>query len=204
MRTTGTGEQDTTRTATRPGGRSERVRRAVLAAAADELLDVGFERLSIAGVARRAGVHHTTIYRRWETKSRLVLDAIAELTRERVTVPDLGSLREDLRAYFAAMIGAFGEPRVAALVRGLIAIPPDEFPRERRAYWQERFDVAGEIVARAEARGELPAGADPWRLIELVAGPLWMRALMTGLPVDAPFLDRAVDDALRAVGAPSR
>jgi AcrR family transcriptional regulator len=75
--------------APRPGGRSERVRRAVLEAAADELLEVGFERLSVASVAQRAGVHHTTIYRRWETKSRLVLDAVLELTRERWGAPSL-------------------------------------------------------------------------------------------------------------------
>lgn len=185
--------------APRPGGRSERVRRAVLDAAADELLEVSFERLSVASVAQRAGVHHTTIYRRWETKSRLVLDAVLELTRERVPAPDLGNLRSDLQAYFEAMVSAFAQPRVAALVRGLVAIPPDEFAQERSAYWQERFAVAGEIVQRAIARGELPVQGDCWRLVELIAGPLWMRALMTRLPVDADFLTRAIDDALRAV-----
>jgi AcrR family transcriptional regulator len=185
--------------APRPGGRSERVRRAVLDAAADELLEVGFERLSVASVARRAGVHHTTVYRRWETKSRLVLDALLDFTRERVPAPDLGDLRSDLQAYFEAMVSAFARPRVAALVRGLVAIPPDEFAQERSAYWQERFAVAGEIVQRAIARGELPAQGDSWRLVELIAGPLWMRALMTGLPVDGDFLTRAIDDALRAL-----
>ena len=184
--------------APRPGGRSERVRRAVLDAAADELLEVGFERLSVTSVAQRAGVHHTTIYRRWETKSRLVLDALLDFTRERVPAPDLGALRSDLQAYFEAMVSAFAQPRVAALVRGLVAIAPDEFAQERSAYWQERFAVTGEIVQRAIARGELPAQGDSWRLVELIAGPMWMRALMTGLPVDADFLTRAIDDALRA------
>ena len=159
---------------------------------------MGFERLSVASVAQRAGVHHTTIYRRWGTKSRLVLDALLELTRERVPAPDLGALRSDLQAYFEAMISAFAQPRVAALVRGLVAIAPDEFAQERSAYWQERFAVTDEIVQRAIARGELPAQRDSWRLVELIAGPLWMRTLMTGLPVDADFLTRAIDDALRA------
>ncbi len=188
----------TAQSVSRPGGRSERVRRAVLDAAADELLEVGFERLSVASVARRAGVHHTTIYRRWGTKSRLVLDAVLELTRERVPSPDCGDLRSDLQAYFEAMVSAFAQPRIAALVRGLVAIPPDEFAEERSAYWQDRFAVTGEIVQRAVARGELSAQGDPWRLVELIAGPMWMRALMTGLPVDGDFLTRAIDDALRA------
>jgi AcrR family transcriptional regulator len=185
----------------RPGGRSERVRQAVLDATADELLEVGFERLSIVSVAQRAGVHHTTIYRRWETKSRLVLDAIIELTREHLPAPDLGDLRSDLRAYFGALVAAFGQPRIAALVRGLVSLPPNEFAEERHAYWQDRFRVADEIAQRAIARGELRAHTDSWRLVELIAGPLWMRVLMTGLPVDSEFLSRAIDDALRVVGA---
>ena len=40
---------------------------------------------------------------------------------------------------------------------------------------------------------------ESWRLIELIAGPLWMRVLLTGLPVDDAFLSRAIDDAVRAV-----
>lgn len=185
--------------AKRPGGRSERVRNAVLAATADELLEQGFERFSVASVARRAGVHHTTVYRRWPTKSELVLDAAIELTRQRVPAPDLGELRLDLHAYFAGLIDALADPRVLALVRGLI-LAPSTGTGQRERYWQDRFGVTAEIVGRAVARGELAAGVEPWRLIELVAGPLWMRVLVTGLPVDGAFLCRAIDDAIRALG----
>ena len=185
---------------TRSGGRSQRVRGAILAATADELLERGFERLSVASVARRAGVHHTTVYRRWPTKSALLLDAAVELTRQRIPAPDLGELRLDLHAYFGSLMQALAEPRVSALVRSLIAAPTAEFAQERQRYWQDRFSVATEIVGRAVARGELAEEAEPWRLIELIAGPLWMRTLLTGLPVDEAFLTRAIDDAIRALG----
>lgn len=185
--------------ATRPGGRSERVRAAVLAAAADELFEHGFEHLSISSVARRAGVHHTTVYRRWPTKSALLLDAVVELTRQRMPAPDRGELRADLHSYFASLLSALADPRVLALVRSLIAAPSADFARERHRYWQDRFEVVTQIVDRAIARGELAEDAEPWRLIELIAGPLWMRVLLTGLPVDEAFLCRAIDDGIRAL-----
>lgn len=185
--------------AKRPGGRSERVRNAVLAATADELMERGFEHLSVASVAQRAGVHHTTVYRRWPTKSELLLDATVELTRQRMPAPDLGELRLDLHVYFAGLLDALADPRVLALVRSLIAAPGAEFMEQRDRYWQDRFGVTAEIVDRAVERGELPENMESWRLIELIAGPLWMRVLLTGLPVDDAFLSRAIDDAVRAV-----
>ena len=177
------------------------MRNAVLAATADELLERGFERLSVTSVARRAGVHHTTVYRRWPTKSELILDAATELTRQRVPAPDLGDLRLDLHVYFSRLLEALEDPRVSALVRSLIAAPNAEFVEERHRYWRDRFGVTAEIVDRAVARGELEEGVEPWRLIELIAGPLWMRFLLTGLPVDETFLDRTINDAIRALHA---
>jgi Tetracyclin repressor-like, C-terminal domain len=114
--------------------------------------------------------------------------------------PDLGELRLDLHAYFAGLLDALADPRVLALVRSLIAAPGTAFMEQRERYWQDRFGVTAEIVARAVGRGELAENVEPWRLIELIAGPLWMRVLMTGLPVDETFLSRAIDDAVRAVG----
>jgi AcrR family transcriptional regulator len=49
----------------RPGGRSARVRAAAIAATLAELAETGYSALSLENVARRAGVHKTTLYRRW-------------------------------------------------------------------------------------------------------------------------------------------
>ncbi|MDE3070310.1 MAG: TetR/AcrR family transcriptional regulator [Acidobacteriota bacterium] len=175
------------------------MRAAVLDAAADELLERGFERLSVTAVARRAGVHHTTVYRRWPSKTALLLDAAIELTRRQLPAPDLGDLRLDLRAYFGALAGALADPRINAMVRGQIAAGGPGPSAERERYWQERFGVVAEIAGRAIARGELSGDVEPWRLAELIAGPIWMRALLTGLPIDDAFLGRAIGDALRAL-----
>lgn len=175
------------------------MRNAVLEATAEEVLAHGLDRLSIAAIARRAGVHHTTIYRRWPSTSALLLETAIQITRQRMPAPDRGALRADLRAYFGALIDSLADRRVVAVVRSLLASTDGEIEQLRHRYWQDRYSVVGVIIERASARGELPGGLEPWRLIELIAGPIWMRTLLTGLPCDGELLERAIDDALRAL-----
>lgn len=185
----------------RPGGRSEEVRRRVLDATAEELLESGFDRFSVTRVAARAGVHHTTIYRRWPTKSRLVLDAVIEFARGHVRPPQTGSLRLDLCEYFRSVAAAFADPRFAALARALIAVGPEEFAEERREYWADRIKAVNTMFGEAEARGEVIAPADRLHVAELISGPLWMRTLITDTPVDEAYIERLVDDALGVIEA---
>ncbi|GAB3997096.1 hypothetical protein GCM10029992_19010 [Glycomyces albus] len=82
----------------RPGGRTARVRSAVLRAAADALIERGFGHIDLADVARRAGVGKTTVYRRWGTVPGLVADLLAEMAETSQPRADTGSLRGDLVA----------------------------------------------------------------------------------------------------------
>lgn len=188
-------------TGARPGGRSARVRRAVLDAAAEMLFAGGLETLTLAAVAQSAGVHHTTVYRRWPTRSQLVLDTIVDLTGSRVpAAPNTGSVHDDLLAYFTAIVEGLGEPRVRMLIRSLIALPEDDIADERRAFWRVRYEVAAGIIDAGVQRGELPAGTDAGHIVDVIAGPIWMRMLIVGDDVDAQRLDRLVREALaRAV-----
>src|SRR6201986_3287208 len=81
--------------ARRTGGRSARVRAAVLRATLDALLSCSADDLSIRDVAQRAGVHETSIYRRWGTRANLILDAVQGEIEAAVPPPDTGSLRRD-------------------------------------------------------------------------------------------------------------
>jgi AcrR family transcriptional regulator len=72
----------------RPGGRSAQVRRTVLDAALAELSAVGYAAFTIDGVARRSGVHKTTIYRRWNGPGQLVADAIISYADAAAPIPD--------------------------------------------------------------------------------------------------------------------
>jgi len=85
-----------TESTSRPGGRTARNTAAVLDATIVELGARGYEQLSMEAVAQRAQVHKTTVYRRWENKERLVVDALEAAADERMEVPDTGDGAGDL------------------------------------------------------------------------------------------------------------
>src|SRR5918994_7987408 len=76
-----------------PDPRVERSRRVILEAVLDELGAVGYGALTIEGVAARAGVGKSTIYRHWGGKLALVEDAFRTL-KAQVVVPESGCLRD--------------------------------------------------------------------------------------------------------------
>ena len=185
----------------RPGGRSGRVRAAVLAATSHVLADAGYDGLTFDAVAARAGVHKTTVYRRWPTKPELVADATRELSQQRVPVPDTGSLAGDLAALARSVARNIGSEIGGRVARTMIAAAgaSADVAERSAAFWAERLVLTGEIVERAVARGEVPVGTDPVLVVETLVGPLYVRLLLTGEPVDAAFADRVA--ALVAAGA---
>lgn len=181
---------------TRPGGRSARVRRAVLDAVLSELVEVGYDELSLPRVADRAGVALSTIHRRWDGKSALVAEALADVTEAKVPEPDLGDVRSDLLALAGSVAAMLSEPVTIQVLRSAFALPDAELVELRARHWGPRFEVARAVVDRAVARGELPEGTDGWEIVEPVHARIWMRVLITGLPVDDALIERSVDQAL--------
>jgi AcrR family transcriptional regulator len=152
-------------------------------------------------VARRAGVHKTTVYRRWPTKAQLVAETIRERSRQRVPVPDTGSLAGDLRTLARAVTANVGSETGRRLTRTLVAASAtsDEVAEDAVGFWAERLALTAVIVERAVERGELPADSDANLVVETLIGPLYVRLLLTGEPIDAGFADRVA--ALVAAGA---
>ena len=185
----------------RPGGRSARVRAAAIEATLGELAESGYSALSLDRVARRAGVHKTTLYRRWGTREELVLEAMLERAGEHITVPDTGSLRQDLLGLARTAAANASSPEVAAMARAVAASAPHDsrLAAANRRFWAERLALDGAIVERAIERGEVAPGTDPVRLIESVLGPIHLRLLLTGEPVDASFVEGIVDVVVRGV-----
>jgi AcrR family transcriptional regulator len=185
-----------TTTATRRGrGPSRRVRAAAIDATLAELAEGGYASLSLERVAHRAGVHKTTLYRRWGTREALVLEAMLERAGERISVPDTGSLREDLLELARTAAENAASPEVAAMARAVAAESPRDsrLAEANRRFWAERLALDGVIVERAIERGEVGPGTDPGQTIEAVVGPIHLRLLLTGEPVDRRFLEGIVD-----------
>jgi AcrR family transcriptional regulator len=76
-----------------------------------ELGESGYAEVTLDRIARRAGVHKTTLYRRWGTREALALEAMLEHAGRRVPIPDTGSLREDLLTLATAAAGAAATPQ---------------------------------------------------------------------------------------------
>lgn len=183
----------------RTGGRSARVRSAVLQATLAQLFEVGYERLSVRQIAAAAEVAPTTVYRRWGSRAELVLAALTEFSAVTIAIPDTGSVRGDLRVLAGEVAAALSQPPVTALMRSMITLPDDVAGEYRRSFWADRLVRTEAIFERAVARGELPPSADPSAVFELLIAPIWFRLLISSTPIDDLALDRWVQAAL-AVG----
>jgi AcrR family transcriptional regulator len=186
--------------AVRPGGRSARVRAAVLQAAFDVLVEAGYDAMTLPEVARRAGVHPATVYRRWKTKAGLLAEAMLDLTAQLIPLADTGSLRGDLERLLTGTITVLDLQPTRALLAALATAvePAPEVSRARAEFWALRLDHARTIVDRAITRGELPAGTDPENLLELLVGPAYLRALVTGRPRDDQLITSTVEHVIAA------
>jgi AcrR family transcriptional regulator len=175
-----------------PHRRGEHVRRTVLAAAFDELAENGVGSATIAGVARRSGVHETTIYRRWVTKEKLFADAMLNRGAEEIPTPDTGSVRSDLLTVVRAVISYLRSPAGLAALH-VATLEVDEHREARQEFWAGRLDALRPVVERGIARGELRPDTDAALLLETLIGPLHGRLLLTGEPVDEQLGERIVD-----------
>ncbi len=184
----------------RPPGRPRDAEReqALLTAAVAVLVERGYGALTIDEVAARAGSSKATVYRRWAGKEALVVDALTRLADQAVTLPDTGSLLDDLRALLYGMVSGLSGPG-GGLLRAVVG----ELGRSaaltaafRERHVASRRQVLAVIVERAARRGEVPVGLDAHLLAEVGPAVLVYRWLMTDEPVDTQLADRIVDNVL--------
>lgn len=182
----------------RPGRpRSVRAERAILDAALTSLVEAGYAGTSIEGIAARAGVGKTTIYRRWSSKDDLLAAALRTLN-ENLRVPDTGDLRTDLRLLmeqlahnttssviwpaFNRAIGASLEaPELMAILQENVILP-------RRA-------ALLAVLQRAHARRELRPEVEPELLAQVIGGAFLIGIIFGSTPalLDPTQRDRLLD-----------
>ncbi len=187
----------------RPGGRTARTTEAVYEAAIAELGDRAYDEVGIDSIATRAGVHKTTVYRRWGTKDRVIAEALDLAAEQRVTVPDTGDVGRDLRALALAVQKVLTSRDGAATARALAAAAPRsaEIRGVIQKFWATRMTHVGPIVERAVTRGQLPAGTDADELLKHLSAPLYQRLLVTLEPVNRRAAERAAAATLAAAQA---
>lgn len=159
--------------------------------ATGELLDeAGYDGLTYEEVANRAGVHKTTVYRRWPDRAELVADAVGLHSEQHVPIPDTGSLAGDLAALASSVAANITSPQGRRRSISLVAAgaQSEELAEALHSFMQRRIGLAEAVVVHAVERGELPPGTDGRAVIEALVGPIWFRLLLTGEPIDDHFL----------------
>jgi AcrR family transcriptional regulator len=173
--------------------RGEHVRRTVLTAAFEELAENGFDGATVAGVAKRSGVHETTVYRRWITRENLFVAALLDRSADAIPAPDTGTTRGDLLAIVRGVIAHMSSPAGAAVLRAATLPVDDTYAQALQDFWTCRLDALTPAVARGIKRGDLRGHIDARLLLEMLVAPLHARLLITGEPIDDDLAERLVD-----------
>ncbi|WP_019544938.1 TetR/AcrR family transcriptional regulator [Streptomyces sulphureus] len=193
--------------------RSPEADRAILDATRSALVELGWRKVTMGLIAERAGVAKTTLYRRWASKSELVVDAVSVVFDE-LHLPDSGSLRTDIEDVVLAFAELLRRPEAKSALMAVVAEATTEPVlrakiKEILVGRQKRLVVLGR--QRAQARGELPP--DPGGpeqasravdlIFDVIAGAVVHRSLISTEPIDREWAQRFTNLLLGGLPATS-
>lgn len=166
---------------------------------------MGYAKLTIEGIAARAGVGKQTIYRWWASKGTILLDAfllLSEGAGEEPALPDTGDLEADLTLVLRATVAELNDPRYEPPMRAL-AVEITQDPELARAY-AERLDgplkrAKRRRLSSAQSAGQIAADVDLDVAMDMIWGPLLNRWLQRSGPLTEDYADRVVATALRGL-----
>lgn len=187
----------------RPGGRTAKVRAAVLEATRNALADDGFHALHLDRIAAAADVGKSTVYRRWGSATGLVADLLRDMAEQSLPAADTGSLDGDLRANARLVLDTLTDPRMGPVFAAVIAAAAcdEECADALRGFYATRLTTWAAVAERGVARGEIPAGTDPVEVLRAVSAPLYYRFAVSREPLSPADADRAAAAALAAARA---
>ncbi len=168
----------------------------ILEATLSELQEVGYDRMTMDAVAKRAGASKATLYRHWPTKADLVVAAMRRMRGGDHELPDSGSLRDDLLTLLRGPQQHDVEEQVCVM-RGMISAcstDPELSLAFQEQVVQSKRGRAIALLERAKERGQVSASADIQFLVDAVPAMLVFRHLLTPYPVDDDYLVRLVDE----------
>jgi AcrR family transcriptional regulator len=185
----------------RTGGRSARVRESVLRATLEALTEAGLDGLTFSEIGRRAGVHATSIQRRWGSRENVLLEALLTYSEHHIPSPDTGSLRDDLVRFARTLRDSFATPLGRAILVMVAASTDDDrdLAAHRAEYMRIRYESARAMIQRAVDRGEVRSDIDTGVVLELALSPVYTRTLLTRQPVDDELIEQMIDTLVRGV-----
>ncbi len=173
------------------------VTEAILEAGLDELASRGYAGMSMDGIARRARVGKSAIYRRWASKEQLTGALIARLgVKSPDDLSDTGSLGGDIRLILDEMVVWFDGDRTGPAFADLLAEStrnPSLAGVMMAVFAEPRRARVAIVLDRAVARGEVGKDADRAVLLDLVAASVFWRVVARRESASASFLDSIAD-----------
>ncbi|GAB2714152.1 TetR/AcrR family transcriptional regulator [Kitasatospora kifunensis] len=185
----------------RPGGRSARVREQVLEAVGAQLVEHGYDGLTVDAVAARAGVHRTTVYRRWTDVGGLLADLLDAAKDEAWEPQDTGRLESDLTALNEEIHQALSADSSITVALIAASFRSTEAAGALQRFWEDRYGRSEVVVERAVRRGELPPHTDARRLLLGATAPLYHQFVVLRAPADPRLPGQAARAAATAAAA---
>ncbi|MFV8245293.1 TetR/AcrR family transcriptional regulator [Mycolicibacterium peregrinum] len=170
----------------------------------EELAAVGYGRLSVDAVAKRAGVGKAAIYRRWKSKQDLAADLVTKVAVAAIDVPDTGTLRGDIRAYLENGRAALTHRLARTIIPDLlaeVARDPDYGATMAPRIREPRRLKAAQLFERARVRGEIADDADIDVALDMIGGALYWRQSVMQVNADDNYLDRLTEAIMTLVAA---
>lgn len=185
-----------TETQTRPRVEGEREQE-ILDATIDILAEVGYDRLTMDAVATRAKASKATLYRRWNGKAQLVIDALIS-EKEPMSAPDTGNLRDDLLGAFCGLGGLTDARQIAILGSVITAMARDEEFAEafRRDFIGPKKELSSRMFARAQERGEIRKDFDLELIAAALPGICLHRTFLLGELPTAELVEKVIDQII--------
>jgi AcrR family transcriptional regulator len=189
------------RPAQNQGRRNQQSRQALLDALEELLVQRPLSSISIEGIAERAGVSKQTIYRWYREKSELFIDLYETRSIDRLMIPDMGSLKQELNELALQTWRLWRDTACGQAFGQLIArtqFSSDELKRFRDDFMPRRRMLVRQVIERGIERGELEEG-DYEVFMDLWIGFNWHH-LLTDRLVDESVIPSMVDTLLRGIG----
>lgn len=184
--------------------RRESSRLAILDAALALCREEGYARLSIEGIAARAGVGKATIYRWWPSKGAVLLEALDREAAAVTAFPDTGDLVTDMRTTFNDIIRFHASPDTGPALAALIAETqqdPALGPLLLEHLFKPRRAPIVQRLRQAQRAGQLPETLDVDAVLEVIFGALFHRLLLRSGPLDAAYANFVVDTVFAGTSA---
>ncbi len=189
------------RTPGRP--RSEKARRDILKSAYKLLKKRGISSVGAQEIASAAGVSTATLYRWWNAKEAIMMDACFEHANPALSYEGEGSPLARLRDQVVRGALWLRSEDGKVMARLITGIHGDE---KLQQMFLDRFllprrHMAVRVVEEAIACGELKRDTDPELLIDALYGPSYYRWLLGHAPLNKEFAEALADKIIHAFTA---